>query len=100
MTRTHDKLSCPLCSTWGESFFIAVQVLVLLLLMYHYNKQMVHLAVFGPLYGVIVWYLTSDLVTMEILTMLQASVIPLMLISRVCDVMYYSCVSLPRLGSV
>ena len=70
-------------SSWGESFFIAVQVVVLLALMFYYNNHAVYMLVFLPVYGGTLWYLNSDLVTMEILATLQASVIPMMLLSRV-----------------
>ena len=74
---------CCYYSSWGESFFIAVQVVVLLALMFYYNNHAVYILVFLPVYGGTLWYLNSDLVTMEILATLQASVIPMMLLSRV-----------------
>ena len=39
--------------------------------------------IFVPVYGTAVWYLTSGLASMELLSTLQASVIILMLASRV-----------------
>ena len=70
-------------STWGESFFIAIQLFILLCLMFHYNQQMMYMAAFVPIYGVVVWCLISGLASMELLAALQASVIFLMLGSRV-----------------
>ena len=70
-------------STWGESFFIAIQLFILLGLMFHYNQQMMYMAAFAPIYGVVVWCLISGLASMELLAALQASVIFLMLGSRV-----------------
>ena len=74
------------CSSWGESFFIAIQVCVLLVQMFYYNKQMVYMAAFSPVYGAAIWFLTSEFASIELLSMLQACVIPLLLTSRVCDV--------------
>ena len=54
--------------------------------MFYYNKQMVYMAVFCPVYGVAIWFLTSQYASIELLSMLQACVIPLLLISRVCTV--------------
>ena len=71
------------CSSWGESFFITVQVILLLILMFYYNQQSAYLMLFFPILAGIVWYLTSDLVTTEILGYLQTSAIPMMLLSRV-----------------
>ena len=71
-------------SSWGESFFIAVQVCILLFQMFYYNQQLVYMAIFCPVYASTVWFLTSDLATMELLSVLQTSVIPLLLVSRVC----------------
>ena len=70
-------------SAWGESFFIAIQNVVILFLMFHYNSHRMYLAIFAPVYGVGVWYLTSSFVSIELLSTLQACVIPLMVISRV-----------------
>jgi hypothetical protein len=58
--------------------------------MFYYNKQMVYMAVFSPVYGAAVWFLTSDFASIELLSMLQACVIPLLLTSRVCisDIFY------------
>lgn len=72
-----------LCSSWGESFFIAVQVILLLTLMFYYNSHSAYLLLFAPSYAGIVWYLTSDVVTAEILGVLQTLGIPIMLLSRV-----------------
>ena len=72
------------CSSWGESFFIAIQVCILLAQMFYYNKQMICMSVFWPVYGVAIWFLTSNFASIELLSMLQACVIPLLLTSRVC----------------
>lgn len=70
-------------STWGESLFIALQVVVILGLMFHYNSHMLFLAVFVPAYASLAWYLTSDLASMAVLSALQASVTPVLIASRV-----------------
>ena len=70
-------------STWGESLFIAIQVIILLGLLFYYNDHMMYTGIFVPVYGTAVWYLTSGLASMELLSTLQASVIILMLASRV-----------------
>lgn len=70
-------------SSWGESFFILVQVIVILILMFHYNKQLQLLMLLAPLYVVMCWYLTSEYVSLDLLGMLQTSVIFLLLSSRV-----------------
>lgn len=54
--------------------------------MFSYNNQRVFLGLFAPVYGSAVWYLTSDLVPIELLSALQAAVIPLMVLSRVSEV--------------
>ena len=70
-------------SSWGESFFIAIQLCILLSQMFYYNKHMVYMAIFSPVYASAIWLLTSDLISIEVLSMLQACVIPLLLTSRV-----------------
>ena len=60
-----------------------IQVVVLLALMFHYNKQSVYLLLFLPCYAGVVFYLASDLATLSVLSSLQTSVIPIMLLSRV-----------------
>lgn len=72
-------------SAWGESLFIAVQVLILMSLMFHLNGDYPHFLVF-PLYGGVVWYLTSPYISMDMLGILQASVIPLILSSRLTQI--------------
>ena len=62
---------------------MAVQVVLLLALMFYYNSQSVFLLFFLPAYGGLVWYLMSDFATSEILSTLQTSVIPILLLSRV-----------------
>ena len=71
------------CSAWGESCFILVQIIILLVLMFYYNQQSIYLILFLPVYGASAWFLASGNVTEEILGTLQASVIPMMLLSRV-----------------
>ena len=61
---------------------------ILLAQMFYYNKQMIYMAIFCPVYGTAVWFLTSDFASIELLSMLQACVIPLLLTSRVCMYMY------------
>jgi len=73
-------------STWGESLFIAIQVIILLGLLFYYNEHMMYTGIFVPVYGTAVWYLTSGLASMELLSTLQASVIILMLASRLSQV--------------
>lgn len=51
--------------------------------MFYYNHHLVYLVVMAPIYGGVVWYLTSDLASIELLSSLQAAVIPLMTFSRV-----------------
>ncbi len=51
--------------------------------MFSYRNQRMVLAAFIPFYVTAMWYLTSDLVSMELLAMLQTAVIPLMILSRV-----------------
>ena len=59
------------CSSWGESVFIAVQVVVMLLLMFHYNHHILYFMVLAPIYAAVVWSLTSDLPSMALLSTLQ-----------------------------
>ena len=71
------------CSSWGESFFIFIQMLILIFLMFLFNQHLTYLLLFLPVFTLALWILTSDLVTMNVLSTLQASVIPMMLLSRV-----------------
>ncbi|CAI8019478.1 Mannose-P-dolichol utilization defect 1 protein homolog [Geodia barretti] len=73
-------------SSWGESFFIAIQVVVLLALMFVYDKQTVYLLVFLPCFAGVILYLVSGLATPNALSMLQTSVIPMMLLSRLSQI--------------
>jgi mannose-P-dolichol utilization defect protein 1 len=73
-------------SSWGESFFIAIQVVVLLALMFVYDQQTVYLLVFLPCLAGVVLYLMSGLATPNVLSMLQTSVIPMMLLSRLSQI--------------
>ena len=70
------------CSSWGESVFIGVQVVGMLLLVFHSNHQILYFMVLAPIYAALVWSLTSALPSMALLSTLQASVIPLMVVSR------------------
>ena len=70
-------------SAWGENFFIAVQVTIILTLMLYYNQNFIYLVVFAPVYGVLVWYLTSQYASLAVLSTLQGCVIPLIISSRV-----------------
>ena len=72
-----------LISAWGENFFIAVQVTIILCLMFYYNQNIIYLGAFAPVYGVLVWYLTSQYVSLTVLSTLQGCVIPLVISSRV-----------------
>ncbi len=72
-----------LYSAWGESFFIALQNVIIISLMFNYKNQRILIAVFAPVYSILAWYLTSDLASMELLSTLQTAVIPLMMLSRV-----------------
>ncbi|XP_064394212.1 mannose-P-dolichol utilization defect 1 protein homolog [Halichondria panicea] len=69
-------------SAWGESFFIALQNVIIISLMFNYKNQRILIAVFAPVYSILAWYLTSDLASMELLSTLQTAVIPLMMLSR------------------
>ena len=51
--------------------------------MFYYNHHSTYLLIFLPVYAGAVLYLTSGMATDEILSTLQASVIPIMLLSRV-----------------
>lgn len=62
-----------------------VQVVVLLCLMFHYNKQLMYLALFLPCYAGVVIYLVSGFATSSVLGTLQTSVIPMLLLSRVSN---------------
>ena len=64
---------------------MAIQVLIILILMFYYNRTMVYLAVFAPVYGVTVFYLTSKFASLVLLSTLQGSVIPLAISSMVRD---------------
>ncbi len=57
--------------------------MVLLLLMYYYNNQFLQVVALVPVYMGGVWYLTSGQASMATLGALQASVIPLLVFSRV-----------------
>ena len=57
--------------------------------MFHYNHHMMYVAAFAPIYGVVVWCLISGLASIELLAALQASVIFLMLGSRVRSHAHY-----------
>lgn len=71
------------CSTWGESFFISIQVLIILILMAVINGHIMLLFPSLVVYTCGVWYLVSGLAPSNLTTTLQAMVIPLMLASRV-----------------
>ena len=75
--------SYPLCSTWGEALFISIQVVIILILMFVLTGNTHLLLVFLPVYGAVVWFLTSDHASMPLLATCQGMVIPLVLSSRV-----------------
>ncbi|XP_019854065.1 PREDICTED: mannose-P-dolichol utilization defect 1 protein-like [Amphimedon queenslandica] len=74
-------------STWGESFFISVQVLIILILMAVIRQHVLIIAPFLIAYSAGVWFLVSGLAPGGLNTTLQAIVIPLMLASRLTTVL-------------
>lgn len=74
-------------STWGESFFVGVQVVIIIMLMCMVRKQLSFLLIFLPTYCGLVWYLTSEYVPMNILMTLQGSVVFLVIGSRMTQIL-------------
>lgn len=70
-------------STWGETLFIGIQVVIILVLMLVLTGNLHMVAMFLPLYGAIIWFLTSEYVSIALLATCQGMVIPLFLSSRV-----------------
>ena len=70
-------------STWGECLFITIQVVILLSLMFYYNRQTTYAVAFPPLFALAAWFLTSGILTLDALTYCQGTVLPIMLLSRV-----------------
>lgn len=74
-------------STWGETLFIAVQVVILLSLMLYYNNQMKYAFAFPPVVAFAVWILSSGVLSMNALTYCQTTALPIMLLSRVSQIL-------------
>ena len=70
-------------STWGETLFITIQVIILLSLMFYYNRQTTYALAFPPLVAFAAWILSSGILSMDALTYCQAATLPIMLLSRV-----------------
>lgn len=70
-------------STWGECLFITIQVVILLSLMFYYNRQTTYAVAFPPLFALAAWFLASGILTLDALTYCQGTVLPIMLLSRV-----------------
>ena len=70
-------------STWGETLFITIQVIILLCMMFYYNRQTTLALAFPPLAAFAAWVLCSGMLSMDVLTYCQATTLPIMLLSRV-----------------
>eukprot|EP00731_Ephydatia_muelleri_P030236 Em0021g759a len=73
-------------STWGETLFITIQVIILLSLMFYYNRQTTYALAFPPLVAFAAWILSSGILSMDALTYCQAATLPIMLLSRVSQI--------------
>lgn len=70
-------------STYGENVFLDIQIFIIFLLLFYYNDQVILGAIAGVLYISVLYTFLSGLVPLEILTYLQSSAIPIIIISRV-----------------
>lgn len=86
-----EKKYCPsvytLCaiffSTWGEALFMSVQNAIIVSLVYYYNKNMMGLIFFTPVYGTVAYVLCSSLTPIAVIVKLQEFNLLILLISRV-----------------
>lgn len=70
-------------STWGEAFFIAIQVFAIVCLMFLIERKLLHMVVFVLVYLGVSYCFIAEIIPMEILQTLQGSTILLMIISKV-----------------
>lgn len=70
-------------STWGEALFMSVQNAIIVSLVYYYNKNMMGLILFTPVYGTVAYVLCSSLTPIAVIVKLQEFNLLILLISRV-----------------
>ena len=68
-------------SAWGESLFLSLQNVILVMLIYMYNGQTFGLLLLIPLYTIVSYILCSSLTPLDFVTKLQGSVLLFMLVS-------------------
>lgn len=73
----------PFFSTWGEALFMSAQNAIIVSLVYYYNKNMMGLILFTPVYATIAYVLCSSLTPIAVIVKLQEFNLLILLISRV-----------------
>jgi len=70
-------------STYGETAFLGLQTFIIWMLVFHYNGQSGLGGVAAAVYSIVLYTFLSGLVPIEVLTFLQSSTIPVLIVSRV-----------------
>lgn len=73
------------CSTWGETSFMSVQTVILIILCYYYNGIISGVVIFPPLYALFVYVLTCGVVPIELHTKMQVGILPIISFSKVSN---------------
>jgi len=74
-------------SAWGESLFLSLQDVILVMLIYMYNGQTLGLLLFAPFYAGVSYVLCSSMTPLGLATKLQGSVLVIMLVSKFIQIL-------------
>ncbi|XP_046852413.1 mannose-P-dolichol utilization defect 1 protein homolog [Xenia sp. Carnegie-2017] len=69
-------------STWGETSFMSVQTVIIIILIYYYNANIYGMVLFPLVYSLFVYVLNCGLVPLDVHTKLQVAVLPITSFSK------------------
>lgn len=69
-------------SAWGESLFLSLQNVILVMMIYMFCGQTLGLLLFAPLYAGVSYALCTSITPLDVVTKLQGSVLVIMLVSK------------------
>uniref|UniRef100_T1J718 Mannose-P-dolichol utilization defect 1 protein homolog n=1 Tax=Strigamia maritima TaxID=126957 RepID=T1J718_STRMM len=69
-------------SAWGEGFFLLIQTTIIALLVLYYEFSLLPLILFASIYSSVLFYLLGGLAPIEVLSMMQATNVPIIVIAK------------------
>ena len=81
-----DDIYFCIFSAYGDAWFLLLQTLIIAFLVLKFTKRQLGAILYCVGYLAILWFLLSHLVPYDLLWYLQASVLPNVVIARVCSI--------------